>query len=519
MVKFKILRSDAESMEEPKYEEFEVGLEPGKTVLDGLREIKAEQDGSLTFRTACEAGVCGSCAMEINSKPRLACRTQLVRDLDIEAQNGEEEVVRIKPLPGFDVIKDLVVDIDPFFDSIGRYKPYLVSDDESEPGEERLQKPEDMMLVDDPMSCIMCTACLSACPVNWSESLYPGPAVLTKVARFSLDSRDTEKRRLDLINDDIWECTTCNYCFEVCPKDIEIPENIVKMKEYFVEQGRIPSELKDSLRSIYTQSNPYQESTKGRIEWSEGLDVSRYEDQKYLWYVGCTLAYDNRSQEVAKSMIRIFNEVGEDYGILGKDEKCCGHPAKKAGERGLFEEISEENSHLFKELEADAIITNCAHSYHSFSNEYPPLELEILHSTQYLNRILNEISLSRRLDKKITYHDSCYLGRYNEVYEEPRKVISNIPGAELVEMERNKEIGLCCGGGSNHMWMDEPDYSGEEGKRLAQKRIEEALDINADVIAVACPFCLATLDGAVTGGGYEEEIEVKSVSELIAEAI
>ncbi len=517
MVKFKILRSNPEVGKEPEYDEFEVELEPGKTVLDGLREIKAEQDGSLTFRTACEAGVCGSCAMEINGKPRLACRTQLVRDIDMDAQNGGEEVVKIKPLPGFDVIKDLVVDIDPFFDSMGLYKPYLISNEETE--EERLQKPEDMMLVDDPMSCIMCTACLSACPVNWSESLYPGPAVLTKVARFALDSRDTDKERLDLINEDIWECTTCNYCFEVCPKDIEIPENIVKMKEYFVEGGSIPSELKDSLRSIYTQSNPYQESTKTRTEWSEDLDVKEYENQKYLWYVGCTLAYDNRSQEVAKSMARIFNEVGEDYGILGKDEKCCGHPAKRAGERGLFEEISEENARLFEGLDAEAIITNCAHSYHSFSNEYPSLDLGILHSTQYLSKILDEISFSQEMDERITYHDSCYLGRYNQVYEEPRKVISSIPGAELVEMERNKDTGLCCGGGSNHMWMEEPDYSRKEGKRLSQKRIEEALELNADVIAVACPFCLATLDGAITGGGYEGDIEVKSVSEIIAEVI
>lgn len=518
MVEFKIFRYDPDSDEEPGYERYEVEPEPGKTVLDALEEIKAKYDGSLAYRAACEIGVCGSCGMEINGKHRQACLTQLERDLNVE--EGSDEVIEINPLPGFDVIKDLVVEQDSFFESLKEVKPYLICDTEPPEGEERLQSPEEMMRADDPMSCIMCTDCLSACPINWSDTIYPGPAVLMKVARFALDSRDTgEEERMSTIADDIWECTTCNHCGEICPKDISIPENIIEMKSYFIEKGRFPTELKDSLESMYTRGNPYQESVRKRIEWTKDLEVEHYDNQKVLWYVGCALAYDDRAQEVAKAMARLFKETGEDYGILGRDEKCCGHPAFRAGEKGLFEELSEENSNTFKDLQAETIITNCAHSYHSFVNEYPSMNMEVLHSTQYLKKIVDEISFSNKMDKRVCYHDSCYLGRYNEIYEEPREVLQKVPGLELVEMKRNRETALCCGGGSNHMWIEEPDYWEEKEKRLADMRVEEALDLDADVIAVACPFCLATLDGAVTTRGYEDDIKVMAISELVSEAI
>ncbi|KXA90289.1 hypothetical protein AKJ38_00725 [candidate division MSBL1 archaeon SCGC-AAA259I14] len=510
MVKLKVFRYDPESDKDPRYDRYEIESEEGMTVLDALREIKAEHDDSLTMRLACEAGVCGSCAMEINGKPRLACRTQLERDLILKEG---ADVIEVNPLQGFDVIKDLAVDIDPFFNAMKRVKPYLMGESQPEPGEERLQSPENMMEVDDPMSCIMCTACLSACPVKWSDLRYPGPAILGKVARFYLDSRDAGEERMKSISEDVWECTTCNYCNEVCPKDIDIPNVVAKLRKYFIEINEFPKNLQDALESIFTKGNPYQESRKARKDWARDLGAPSYEDQDTLWYVGCTLAFNDRAQDVAESMKNLFEKTDVSYGILGGKEECCGHPAKRAGEEALFEEQTDKNTEMFGDMNLERIVTNCAHGYHTLLTEYQ-LDVDILHSTQYLNQL--DIPFSKELDCKVTYHDPCYLGRYNEVYDEPRELIESIPGVELVEMERNKDRALCCGGGGDHNWIDEPEYI-EGRERLAQERLEEAVSTGADILAVACPFCLTMFDDAVKTSDYD--IKLKTVSELLSEAI
>lgn len=515
VITFRVSRFDPDAGDEG-YDEFDVEFEEGMSVLDGLLKIKAEQDDSLTFRTACTAGVCGSCAMEINGMPRLACRTQIGSELAKEP--GWSEEIELNPLPGFRVIKDLVVDIDPFFDSIGRVRPYLISGEEPPKDQERLQSPEEMLRVDDPMKCIMCTACLSACPVEWLNGLYSGPAVLTKVARFAFDSRDDDEERMYTIDEDLWRCTTCSACLESCPKDIDIPEAIAGLRSFFVEKAKIPAETRDFLESTYTKGNPYGESVRARTGWTEGLEVEEYDGQRVLWYVGCAPSYDERAREVARSMAKVLDRMDESYGILGVEERCCGHPAKRAGEAGLFEELSEENGDLMRNSGAEVLLTNCAHGYHTFANEYPDLGLEVLHSTQYFERIVDKIEFSKKLDRRVTFHDSCYLGRYNGIYEGPRKVLESVPGLELVEMKRSRRKSLCCGGGGNHQWVEEPNYRAT-GERMANERAEEALETGADTLAVACPFCLLTLDAAITALGREGEIEVMAISELVANAI
>jgi len=326
----------------------------------------------------------------------------------------------------------------------------------------------------------------------------------------------------------MWYCTTCRACMEECPVYVNGIDIIRGIRTGVIEEGtQVPPGVIRALEAIYKYGNPWERAPAKRGEWTEGLrvkDLSQGEEAPLLLYVGCTASYDARLQEVARSLCMLLQEAGVDFGILGAEEPCCGEPARRLGEDGLFEEVVTQNVELFSGLKIEGVVTLSPHAFHSFKNEYPPLgrrlnlPLEgwrIRHFSQLLVELIREgrIPLKRGVRRVVTYHDPCYLGRHNGVYEEPRDILRAIPGIELREMPRSKSRSLCCGGGGGRMWFE----AEEEGK-IAELRVKEAAETGAEVIATACPFCLAMLTDAVKTAGLEDKLQVKDISELVIEA-
>jgi len=234
-----------------------------------------------------------------------------------------------------------------------------------------------------------------------------------------------------------------------------------------------------------------------------------------LYFVGCTPAYDPRVQEVAKSLVKCFEKAGVNFGTLGDEENCCGNEVYGMGEKGLFEFLVEENMNIFNKYGIKRVVTSCPHSYHSFKNRYEQASFEVLHHTQLFADLISngKLVFSKELNKTVIYHDPCFLGKQNGVYDEPRKVIESIPGVKLVEFDRSRERSLCCEGGGGRMWIDIP------GERLAEIRVKDAAEAGAEVVATACPFCLLTFEDAVKTTGLEGKIQVMDIAELLSQAL
>jgi Fe-S oxidoreductase len=234
-----------------------------------------------------------------------------------------------------------------------------------------------------------------------------------------------------------------------------------------------------------------------------------------LYYVGCTAAYDPRIQDVAKSIVKCFDKAGLNFGVLGDEENCCGSEVYGMGEKGLFEFLVEGNMKIFNKYNVKQVVTNCPHGFHAFKNRYNQTTFEPQHHTQLLAKVIEDkrLTFSKEVNKKVIYHDPCFLGKQNGIYDEPRKVIESIPGVELLEFERSRERSLCCEGGGGRMWMDIP------GQRLAETRVRDAMAANAEILAVACPFCLLTIEDAVKTTGNEGKIQIMDIAELVAQAL
>ncbi|HDI06832.1 MAG TPA: (Fe-S)-binding protein, partial [Candidatus Bathyarchaeota archaeon] len=226
-------------------------------------------------------------------------------------------------------------------------------------------------------------------------------------------------------------------------------------------------------------------------------------------------AYDPRVQEVAKSLVKCFENAGVNFGVLGEEENCCGSEVYGVGEKGLFEFLVEENKNLFNKYNVTRMVTSCPHSFNTFKNRYGETSFEVMHHSQLLANLIdeNKFSFAKELNKTVIYHDPCYLGKQNGVYDEPRKVLESIPGVKLLEFDRSRERSLCCEGGGGRMWIDIP------GERLAEIRVKDAAEAGAEIIATACPFCLLTLEDAVKTTGLEEKIHVKDIAEILAQAL
>jgi Fe-S oxidoreductase len=362
----------------------------------------------------------------------------------------------------------------------------------------------------DLFACIQCGKCTGGCPMAIKTRLNPRLLIYRLLVAgngFDLEGRD-----------ELWDCTTCSTCASRCPKQVNPMEMVIALRSQFVEKGRVHPNVKTALESTFRYGNPLTMPREDRGAWAKDLPVKMYkEGNAYLYYVGCTPSYDPRVQQVARSLIRLLDQGHVDFGILGEGESCCGSEVRRLGEAGLFEMIVEENQELFKEMGIHKMFTTSPHCFNVFKNDYPKNGLQVQHYTQILAGLLEagEVHFTGRVEATVTYHDPCYLGKHNGIFDEPRQVLQSIPGVHLVEMDRSREKSLCCEGGGGRMWLEGTN----PGTRLAQMRVKEALDTGAEILATACPFCLLTLDEAVKHLNATERIRVMDIAEIAAQAL
>ncbi len=289
------------------------------------------------------------------------------------------------------------------------------------------------------------------------------------------------------------------------------------MRRHLVmERAQVPPTAESALRSLEARGHPWRGTTATRLDWAQGLGImtlAQNREVEYLYWTGCTSALEERSMKVAQALAQVLKRAGVSFGILGIEEVCCGEPARRLGNEYLFQLQARQNLETFNKYGVKKVLTSCPHCFSVIRNEYPPLggNSEVLHHPQLLSRLLGEGKLSPGpLTTAVVYHDSCYLGRYNDIYQEPRKVLRSVPGLRFLEMERKGRQGLCCGGGGGRMWQEETI-----GQRINQMRTQEALNTGANAVATACPYCLQMFEEGITAKGQEEHFKALDLAEIL----
>ena len=363
-------------------------------------------------------------------------------------------------------------------------------------------------------ACFQCGLCTGACPWNSISSFTPRFATrrLIHLAQFGL---------VDFKTDDMWLCVTCRACVQRCPRGVEIMDLMRALRRVIVELGvaKAPDSLRITLKNIAGVGNPLGEMPEKRTDWATNLDVKTYtKGTEVLYFPCCVPAYDPGIQKVARATIGILKKINTDFGILGIREKCCGESVRKAGNESLFQSLAQSNISAFAEVGVNKIVTTSPHCYSTFKNEYPQFggKFEVLHFSQYLAGAIKEgkLKFTKELNKKVAYHDPCYLGRHNGIYDEPRQVLESIPGVELIELPDFRENSLCCGGGGGRIWMET-----KKGERFSEIRVEQALEVGASILAVACPYCMQNFEDSVLTLDKGNLIEIKDISELVQEVL
>ena len=320
----------------------------------------------------------------------------------------------------------------------------------------------------------------------------------------------------------LWACTSCRACVYECPVFIEHVESIVDMRRYLVmDQGRIPDSAAQTFRNMERRGNPWGYPEDGRMEWAEGLDVPIMEPGKeveYLYWVGCATSFDERNQKIAQSVVQLLNKAGVNYAIMGQAESCNGDPARRLGNEYLYQMMAERTIESLNEHSFKKVITSCPHCFHTIGNEYKAFggDYETIHHSEVLADLVHEGKLKpiQTINETITYHDPCYLGRYNDVYDAPREILAAIPGLEVREMPRSREKSLCCGGGGGGLFNEV-----HSERRINEMRLEEAVSTGAEKVAAACPFCVIMFDSGVKNIEGAEEFGLEDVSELLLRSV
>jgi Fe-S oxidoreductase len=366
----------------------------------------------------------------------------------------------------------------------------------------------------DLLGCIQCGRCTGGCPVALRTDL--------RVRCFMNDTQNEE--RLEELSEkpEIWDCTTCYTCAARCPKGLEPLEVLIGLRSLQIEEGKVQPTVRDALESIFKDGNPWGSPRAKRLDWASDLEVEILEPEAeettdVLLFICCTDAYDPRVMKVAQALVKVLNAAGVDYGLIGDDESCCGSEVRRLGEEGLFEMCDEENVELYNSFNVNRIVTISPHCYNTLKKEYHGIKVPVLHYTELIAELLEDgnLELPKEIAKVVTYHDPCFLGKQNDIYDEPRYIITRIPGVEFREFDRCRERSLCCEGGGGKMWVE----SESKEERLAEVRVEDAKEMGVEVIAVACPFCLLTLEDATKVKGVDEEMQVMDILELLAEAL
>ena len=389
----------------------------------------------------------------------------------------------------------------------------------------------------DSYSCTECGRCTDSCPANFtSKPLDPRLVIhdikvnLLKNGPLMFRNKDSvlpligdgQEQEGSVSEDVIWECTTCGACMEVCPVSIEHVPKIVDMRRNLVEmKAKFPEELLAFFESMEQRSNPWGIAPGERVKWAAEIDAKPFEagTTEYLFYVGCAGAFDARNRRTTLAVAKILDAAGISWGILGKDEMCCGDSLRRLGNEFVFDRIARENIKLFAERGVKKIITQCPHCYSTLKNDYRQYgaELEVSHHTELINNLLKEgkLELNQTNDLgKAVFHDSCYLGRYNNIYEAPRKVFASATGQMPTEMERYHDKSFCCGAGGGRMWMEEPI-----GKHINVARVEEALKEDPGTICVCCPYCMTMFEDGLKDKNADDRVQVLDLAEIVARAL
>jgi Fe-S oxidoreductase len=398
------------------------------------------------------------------------------------------------------------------------------------------------------VTCTECGRCQDQCPA-WNTDKPLSPKLLVMSLRDHLleqggnvlanakltsgargegkpEPVDTGALVPDVIDHDVlWSCTTCGACVEQCPVDIEHIDAIIDMRRYEVMmESRFPTEAGTMLRNIENRGDPWGLGGSKRLDWTQGLGfeipvVSGRipDDVEYLFWVGCAGALDERARKVTQAIARLLHGAGVRFAVLGPGESCTGDPARRLGNEYLYQMQAQQNIETLKSAGVRKVIASCPHCFNSIGREYPSLggDFEVLHHSQVLGRLVSDGRITpSRYDAKVTYHDPCYLGRHNRIYDPPRSVIEAVPGVSSVEMHRCKERGFCCGAGGARMWLEETI-----GKRVNMERTDEALATDADVISTACPYCMIMLDDAVKARQREDEVKVLDIAQILEQSM
>jgi len=367
---------------------------------------------------------------------------------------------------------------------------------------------EELMAVTDGAAapCFQCGVCTATCPWNLVRDRFGSVRHFMRQAQLGLQNGD----------EDLWLCTACAQCEALCPRGVPIAEVFRGLRYTAWTRRTTPAGLPSLLWSVYWNNNPWTQPPSQRSQWAKNISLPDFDPDEHeiLFYVGCTSSYDRRAQKVTLALVQLFEAAGVPYGCLGDDEPCCGEPALSVGHRPYFEEVAQQAADVFGERGVTDLVTVSPHCYDTFSSEYQGAHqgFRPSHYTQFLAELVQDgrLAFESPVDLKVTFHDPCYLARRHNETEAPRCVLDAVPGVQRVEMERTRMDTLCCGGGGGQMWLETAP-----GERLSDLRTQEAVATGANVLATACPFCIACLEDSVKAQGIQDLV-VMDVAELAA---
>jgi Fe-S oxidoreductase len=358
--------------------------------------------------------------------------------------------------------------------------------------------------------CYQCGLCDTVCP--WNRVRTFSMRKLVREATFGLT---------EVEGDEIWLCTTCGKCPQRCPRDVRQIDSGVALRRIATEYGIFPPSVKPvrTVRaSLVAEGNPLNQEREKRAQWAQGMDVPEFQEgMEFLYFPGCYLSYDPRLKKVARATVQVLRAAGVEFGILGPKENCCGESIRKTGDEEVFRRLAKENIKTFVDNGVRKILVSSPHCYHTFKNEYPEfmVRFEVIHMSQLLWELVRDgrLKFKKEYPLRVTYHDPCYLGRHNGVFEEPRRVLRSVPGLELVEMADWGIESLCCGGGGGRIWMETP-----KEERFSLLRLKQAVETGAQVLVTSCPYCMSNFeDGRLSL--EEGDIEVREITEVLQEAL